>query len=140
MSYEVPYFIRYGKNAPFIVLVFIFFSAVPNSFECRHNALFSVLVFKMFSEVPYRIRWRKNVMHHLASLFSKLCLQFQIPSECSIYRPCFQKCVLCSKSFQIPQACTIWRPCFLKFSLHFQIVSNATRMHHLASLFLKFSL
>ena len=41
-------------------LISIFFTVVPNSFECRQNALFSVLVLKMFSEVPYLIRCRQN--------------------------------------------------------------------------------
>ena len=41
-------------------LISIFFTAVPNSLECRQNALFSVLDVSMFSEVPYRIRCRKN--------------------------------------------------------------------------------
>ena len=80
---------------------------------------------------------------------------FQIPSECTIYRPCFH-CFFCSsKSFQIPPQCTIYHPCFQNISavtmrslagfrnivfkgfLQFQIFSNTVRMHSLETLFKK---
>ena len=38
------------QNAPFIVVAFIFISAVPNCFKYRQNAQFSVPVLKIFSE------------------------------------------------------------------------------------------
>ena len=67
-------------------------------------------------------------MHHLASLFLKFSLQakisyqiasdiapvwyinlqFQIPSECTIYRPCFQMFLCISKLFQMLSECTIY--------------------------------
>ena len=40
-----------------------------------------------------------------------------------------------SRSFQIPSECTIYRPCFNYFFLQFQIVSNAVIMNHLPTLF-----
>ena len=85
MIYAVPNRFKYRHNAPVSVFLFlsffplrfrivsnnvkmyhllslisIFFTAVPNSLECRQYALFSVLDFSMFSEVPYRMRCRKN--------------------------------------------------------------------------------
>ena len=59
-------------------------------------------------------------MHHLASLFLKVSLQFPIVSNTVRMHP------LASL--------------FSKVSLYFQIVSNAVRMHHLLSLFSKVSL
>ena len=85
-------------------------------------------------------------MHHLASLFLKFSLQakisyqiasdiapvwyinlqFQILSECTIYRPCFQMFLCISKLFQMLSECTIYSRFFLKCSLHFQIPSECT--------------
>ena len=126
--------------------------AFLNRFKYRQNAPFTVLVFIISPQ--FQIVSNTARMHHLPSLFSLfLCnsKSFQIPSECTIYRPCFHyfsavpNCFkyrqnapfivlvfiffLCSsKSFQIPSECTIYRPCFHFFSLQFQIVSNTVRI------------
>ena len=47
-------------RAPFTVLVFIFFSAVPNCFKCRQYSPFTVFVFNIFSAVPNRFKSRQN--------------------------------------------------------------------------------
>ena len=66
-----------------------------------------------------------------------LTKKFHIPSECTIYHPCFHFFML----FQIPSQWMLQLRClqfeivyaletlFLKCSLQFKIVSNTTRMH-----------
>ena len=70
----------------------------------------------------------KNVIIYTrTSLFQMI--SFQIPSECTFYRPCFRNFLCSSKSFQIPPECTICRPCFHIFlcsSKSFQIPSECT--------------
>ena len=57
-------------------------------------------------------------MHHLSSLFSNVLsrskISFQIPSECTNYRPCFPFFCI-SKSFEIMSQCTLYHPCFHYF-------------------------
>jgi len=36
----------------------------------------------------------------------------RMPSECIVYRACFQNVVCSSKSFRVSSECTIYRPCF----------------------------
>ena len=127
-------------------MISIFFTAVPNSFECRKNAPFSVLVFKSVSAVSNAIRMHHLLslfsklclqfqivsnavrMYHLLSLFSKLCLPFQMPPECTIYRPCFQTFRCSSNSFQILSWCKNTRSIlFLTFQIS---ISNSVRMFH----------
>ena len=83
-------------------IVFIYFSAVPNSFKCLKNACFKGIVFKMFSAVPNRFLYRQNAcfrdiffkkisvvlnhlkyvrMHALEAVFSFVSLQFKIVSN-----------------------------------------------------------
>jgi len=136
----------------------IFHSCFKYRFRMCHNARESVLV----SKFPQHFQIVLNTVriHHLLPLFSFSSLQFQIVSNTvrMHHLPSLFHFILCSsKLFQIPSECTIYRPCFIFFSavpncfkyhqnapftvlvsfysLQFQIVLNTTRMHHLPSLF-----
>ena len=67
---------------------FQFFSAVPYLFKYRQNAQCTILVIKFFCVVSNCLNAVR--MHHLPFLFSKFSLQFQIPSECTLYLHFFQ--------------------------------------------------
>mgnify|MGYP006890293932 CR=1 FL=1 len=76
-------------------------------------------------------------MHHFPSLFSIfLCssISFQIPSECTMYHPCYQ-IFLCFKLFKCCQNAPFTVFVFKVFSA----VPNTVRMHPLSSFFFKFS-
>ena len=106
-----------------------------NRFECRQNAPFTVLVF-IFS-LQFHIVSNTIRMHHLPSLFSFfLCnsISFKIPSECTIYRPCFHFFSASPYRFKYRKNAPFTVLVYI-FFLQFHIVSNTVRMHHLPSLF-----
>ena len=131
----VPIRFKYRQNAPFSVLVFIFSLQFQIFFKYRQNAPFSVLVF-MFS-LQFQIVSNTVRMHHLVSLFSFFLFSFksfQIPSECTIQRPCFHFFSSVSNTVRMHHLASL----FSKFSAKFQIVLNAVKKHQLLSLFSKF--
>ena len=77
------------------------------------------------------------IMHAKASLFQNflsISKLFQIPSECTIYRPCFILFSAVPNRFQYHQNAP-FTVLVSFYSLQSKIVSNTVRMHHLPSLF-----
>jgi len=99
----------------------------------RQNAPFSFIVFKFFS-AGQNIVSNSGRMHHFSSLFSIILsiskISFQIPSECTIYRPCFHFFCI-SKSFEILSQCKLYHPCFhyLFFYCSSKSFLNTTIVH-----------
>ena len=119
------------------------FSEVPYRIWCRKNAPFSVLVCKIASAVPKIQDFGRSLLH--ATLMRSKHVLFLPMAVSNIISECvsimhakaslYQNDLCSSNSFQIPPKCTIYCPWFQSFSLQFQKVSNAIRMHYLSSLF-----
>ena len=89
-------------------------------FQTVSNAVRMHQLSSLFSKFPVKFHIVSDAvrMHHSASLFSKVCLQFQsfqMPSEWTLHRPCFQNYLRNSKLVQIPSENTIYCPCFQFF-------------------------
>ena len=117
LKFEIVSTIMRRHNAPFTVLVFKGFSAVPNRFKYRQDACFR----DIFSAVPNRFKYRHSACFRDIVLFFVSAVpnrfNYRQASECTIYRHCFQNSLCNSKSFQIPSACMLQRYCFHFFSL-----------------------
>ena len=81
-----------------------------------------------------KIELQFQIPYSIPSFFSAFQNRFKLPSECTIYRPCF-------KGFSAFSNCFIYHRnapftvLVFKYFLHFQIVSYIIGMHHSPSLF-----
>ena len=134
----VPHRFKYRQNAPFSVLVFKMFSAVPNIFE-RQNAPFTVLVFNMFYEVPYRIRCRQNAPFIVLVFESVSAVpnRFKFHQNAPFIVHVFKIVSAVPNRFKYRQNAPFSVFVF-KIILRFRIVLNTVRMHPLLSLFSNF--
>ena len=146
----VPNRLKCLQSEPYTVPVFVFSFTVPNRPKYRQNELFTVPVFNF-----YLCSFKSCSLYRLYFLrFFCSSKSFQMLSECTVYRPrfiCFSAVPNYCK-YRQNEPCTIFIlifsvvHCFrcrqnasftvlvVKISLQIIIVSNAVRVHHLASL------